>query len=131
MRARGHRDGLTNRVDTGRPAGGGDGREAAPEILDTAGVEINALVADRAQPGVDSAGHHIAWRQIPHRMHTRGHRIALTVNQSRTLAANRFGDERSATAFTAVVQHRRVKLDELDVAHRDSGPQRQRDAVAR
>jgi hypothetical protein len=73
VRARHNRNGLANRVDTGRAAGGSDGRKAAAEILDTAGVEVHACVPGRAQPGVDSGGHHIAWRQVAHRVRARGH----------------------------------------------------------
>jgi hypothetical protein len=130
VRTGSHRDRLANGIDAGCLTRSGDGRESAREVVDAAGVEEDAFVAEHPQPGVDGAGHHVAGRQVAHRVHACGHRIALTVNQSRALAANRLGDQRPAAAGAAVVQHRRVELDELDVAHRGTGPQRQRDAVA-
>jgi len=44
------------------------------------------------------------------------------VEQDRTLTADRLGDQRPPATGLAVVEHRRVELDELDVADRDAGP---------
>jgi hypothetical protein len=72
VRARDHRDGLPHWVDTGFSARGSDGWETSFEVGNPAGIEIYAGFAGHAQPGVDSGSHHVARRQITHRMHSGG-----------------------------------------------------------
>jgi hypothetical protein len=66
-------------------------------------------------------------------MNTGGDPIALAVNQYRALAADGLGYQRSpataATGARCVEKHRRMKLDEFEIADCQTRPQRQRDAV--
>ncbi len=134
MRAGNDRDGLPDRVDAGAPAGGGDGGEPGLEARDPARVQEDAPIAGGLQPRVDGRGDDVARRQIAHRVNPRRDRHASSVNQHRALTADRLGDQRtppaSALAAGSGEKHRRVELDELEIADRDAGPQRQCDSVA-
>ena len=90
--------------------------------VDRAGVEVDAGIPGRGQPGVDGGGDDVAGREVAHRVHAGGDRIALRVKQNRALAAQRLGDQRAPAAGVAVEQHGRVELDELDVADRHARP---------
>ena len=133
MRARNDRDGLTDGIDTGREARGGNGREPRREARDATRVQVGARIAGRFQPRVDGGRDHVTGRQVAHRMNTGGDRISLAVNQYRALAADGLGDQwapaTAATGARCVEKHRRVKLDELEIADWQTRPQRQRDAV--
>ncbi len=48
-----------------------------------------------AQPGVDGRRDHVARREVAHRMHAGGDRIALPVKQNRALTADGLGDQRA------------------------------------
>ena len=132
VRPRDDRDGLTDGVDACGPARGGDGREPGLEAVDAAGVEVDARIAGGLQPRVDRGRDDVARRQVAHRVNTGRYRIALPVKQYRTLTADGLGDQRPPAAGLARPRekHGRVELDELEIADRDPGPQRQRDSVA-
>ena len=98
VRARNDRDGLTDGVDACGPARGGDGREPDLEALDAARVEVHARIAGVLQPRVDGGRDDVARGQVAHRVDTGGHRIALAVNQYRTLTADGLGDQRAPPA---------------------------------
>ena len=104
--------------------------EAMAELGDPASIQVRAGIAGLPQPGVDGARDDIAWSEIAHRVHPRGDRITLPVNEDSALAANRLGDERPPATRVAVEQHGRMELDELDVADRHARPQRKRHTVA-
>ena len=63
-------------------------------------------------------------------MNARCYRITLPVKQYRTLAPDGLGDQRPPAAGAVTEEHGRVELDELEIADRDTGPQRQCDSVA-
>ena len=117
------------RIDTSLVAGSGHSREPLSEPLDGPRVEEDTLVPAGAQPGLDGGSHHIARRQIAHRVHSGHHRLAPGIEQHRTFTAQRLGDQRSAAGAIAVEQHGRMELDELDIGDVHTGPQRQRDPV--
>ena len=130
MGTRDYRDGLANRVDAVCPARGVDGRKAAPEAVDAAGVEVKTYSSSVARSresiaaATTSRGADRPSGALPPSPNHLG------CQQNRAFTPNGFGDQRSTAATTAVKQHRRVELNELDVAHRDTGPQRQRDPIA-
>ena len=80
VRAGNDRNRLTHRVDAGRPACGGDGREAGREAVDPARVEVDARIAGRTSAARRWPPPPHRGRQVAHRMNARGHRIALPVN---------------------------------------------------
>ena len=63
-------------------------------------------------------------------MNTCSYRITLGIKKNRTFAAQRLGDQRPPSTSVSVEQHGRVELDELDIADRGTGPQRQCHTVA-
>ena len=89
VRARHHRDRLARRVDArchGTPRSRSGTAGAKP--VDAAGVEVDTRIPGRGQSRVDRRGDHVARRQVTHRVHARGDRIALRINQYRALAAH-------------------------------------------
>ncbi|SHW85598.1 Uncharacterised protein [Mycobacteroides abscessus subsp. abscessus] len=126
-----HRNRLAHRVDTSGQTRGRDRREPARDVGDAAGVEVDVIVAGGREAGVDGGGHDVARSQVTHRVHTVGHGVTTTVTQDGPFSAQRFGDQRAPATGRAGVQHGRVELDEFDVTDRQSGPQREGDAVAR
>ena len=74
-----------------------------------------------------AAGDDVARREVLERVHAGHHPFAGGVVEDRALAAHGLADQRLlAGGVGAAPQHRRVELDELDVAHRQPGAQRER-----
>ena len=79
----------------------------------------------------DRGGDDITRRQVLLRMDALHDPRARGVVQDRTLAADRLGHQRLLPAgFRPAPHHGRVELDELEIAHRQPGAQRHRNAVA-
>ena len=111
-----------------RMVGNRRSQNSAPEVP---GVEPHVRVPGLEHPAHDRLGDHVARGQVGELVHALHEPVALEVDEEGALAADRLGDQRLlAAGVGAEVHHRRVELDELQVAQRGAGPQRERHAVA-
>ncbi len=103
--------------------GGGDGREPRGEALEPRGVEPEMVYALDLHGGRHGPAHHVTRRQFVDEAR------AVAVAQERTVAAQRFGQERAGHG--GMVQRGRMELHELHVGHGHPGPQCHGDTVPR
>ena len=127
------RDQLGDRVDAVLAADAEDGREAPlPELgAEVAGVEPHVRLAGLDHPAGDGLGHHVARGEVGQLVLALHEAVALEVDEEGALAADGLGDQRLlALRVGAEPHHRRVELDELEVAQPGAGAQRDRHPVA-
>ena len=109
------------------------GKRCSQNLLqpEVPGVEPHVRLALLAHPPGDRLGDHVAGRQVGELVLALHEPVALEVDEERALAADRLGDQRLlARRLRAQVHHRRVELDELEVAQHRAGAQRERHPVA-
>ncbi len=109
-----------------------DAGEAAGEEVraEVAGVEQHVVGAGEAHPVDDAAGHHVPGGELATGVEVGHEPVAALVEQDRSLATQRLGDERLLAAGAAAQpQHGRVELDELQVGEDRPCPQRGGDTV--
>ena len=129
-------------VVCGRPDGDGVPRKIHPDPqthvgdcrkpLDNVGrIEMRERQKDGPPSSIrfphDAPSDNVAWGQVGIGVKPRHERVAITIDETRTLAPQRFGNKKSRRAWE--VQRGRMKLHELEICHRSAGVIREDDPV--
>ena len=133
VRGRGDRDRLGDRVDTVFPAGGQDRRETGHPHLgaECPAVQVHVLRAGVAHALENALGDDVPGGQLGQLVAAHHEPDPVPIHQVGPLAPDRLGNQwLLSLSVPAQVEHGRVKLHELQIAHFRPGAQRQRHSVA-